>query len=104
MRYITWYLTWPTAEYGYGPEQTAADNGAHLEASMWVNPDVEHGNILGYLTGDLNLALLADWDVTELSEAEALAFAVNLDAGAYVMADGIIGTTTVLTVRPRING
>jgi hypothetical protein len=94
MRYIVWHLTWPTPDYGSGPEQTAADNGAHLEASMWVNPDVEHGNILGYLTGDLDLALLADWDVTELSEADALAFAVNIDPGAYVMADGVIGTTT----------
>jgi hypothetical protein len=93
MRYLVWHLTWPTSQYGYGPEQTAADNGAHLKASMWVNPDVEHGNILGYLIGDLDLALLADWDVTELSEADALAFAVNLDAGAYVMADGVIGTT-----------
>jgi hypothetical protein len=98
MRYIVWHLTWPTEEYGYGPEQAAADNGAHLEASMWVNPDVEHGNILGYLTGDLDLALLVDWDATELSEADALAFAVNIDAGAYVMADGVIGTTTVLEV------
>jgi hypothetical protein len=94
MRYIVWHLTWPTEEYGYGPEQTAADNGAHLEASMWVNPDVEHGNILGYLTGDLDMALLAAWDVIELSEADGLAFAVNIDPGAYVMPDGVIGTTT----------
>jgi len=94
MRYIVWHLTWPTEEYGYGPEQTAADNGAHLEASMWVNPDVEHGNILGYLTGDLDLTLLADWDVTELSEADALAFAQGIDPNAYVMDGGVIYTTT----------
>jgi len=94
MRYLTWHLTWPTAEYGYGPEQTAADNGAHLEASMWVNPDVEHGNILGYLTGDLDLTLLADWDVSELSEVEALGFAAAIDVNAYVADDGRIATTS----------
>lgn len=94
MRYCTWHLTWPTPEYGYGPEQTAHDNGAHLDASMWVNPDVEHGNILGYLTGDIDLELLADWDVAELTQAKALKFAKNLDPNAYVMDDGIIGTTT----------
>jgi hypothetical protein len=94
MRYLTWHLTWPTNEYGYGPEQTAADNGAHLDASMWVNPDVEHGDILGYLTGDLDIRLLSDWQTTELTEADALAFAQNIDPNAYVTDDGVIGTTT----------
>jgi hypothetical protein len=61
---------------------------------MWVNPDVEHGTILGYLTGDLNLAVLATWDVGELTEADALAFAQAIDPNAYVMEDGVIGTTT----------
>jgi hypothetical protein len=93
MRYLKWHLTWPTFDYGYGPEPVAAENGAHLAASMWVNPDVEHGDILGYLTGDLNIALLVDWQISELTEAEALAFAQNLDPNAYVMDDGTIGTT-----------
>jgi hypothetical protein len=94
MRYCTWHLTWPTPDYGIGPEQTAADNGARMEASMWVNPTVEHGNILGYLTGDVDLGLLADWDVTVVDEATALAFAQSIDSNAYVMDDGVIGTTT----------
>jgi hypothetical protein len=94
MRYIVWHLTWPTAEYGYGPEQTAADNGAHLEASMWVNPTVEAGTILGYLTGELDLALLAAWNVTELTQADALAFAAAIDPNAYLSDDGRIATTT----------
>jgi hypothetical protein len=61
---------------------------------MWVNPDVEHGTILGYLTGDLDLAVLATWDVAEITEADALAFAQAIDENAYVMEDGVIGTTT----------
>ena len=61
---------------------------------MWVNPDVEHGTILGYLTGDLDLAVLATWDVAEITEADALAFAEAIDPNAYVMEDGVIGTTT----------
>ena len=98
MRYVTWKLNWPDPKYGTGPEQAAFDAGGRLNASMWVNPDVEHGTILGYLTGDLDLAALATWDVAELTEAEALAFAQNIDANAYVMDDGVIGTTTEIDV------
>jgi hypothetical protein len=89
MRYCTWKLTW-SEDYGYGPEQTAHDNGGALTPSMWVNPSVEAGLILGYATEGLDLSLLAAWEVTELTEAEALAFAQNLDATAYFMDDGII--------------
>jgi hypothetical protein len=61
---------------------------------MWVNPDVEHGRILGYLTGELSIELLSDWDALELTQEEALAFALALDENAFVMDDGVIGTTT----------
>ena len=97
MRYCTWKLTWSEG-YGYGPEQTAHDNGGKLTPSMWVNPNVETGSILGYATEGLDLTLLADWEATELTESEALAFARTLDANAYVIEDGSIGTTTVLEV------
>jgi len=98
MRYLTWNLHWPTIEYGTGPEQTVADNGARLEASSWVNPSVEHGSILGYFTGGVNLALLTDWNAVEVTEAQALAFAQAIDENAYVMDDGVIGTTTLFDV------
>lgn len=94
MRYLTWKLNWPTPEYGTGPEQTAHDNGSRLEASSWVNPDVEHGVILGYLTGELDITLLSLWEVGELTEAQALAFAQAIDENAHVMDDGVIATTT----------
>jgi len=61
---------------------------------MWVNPDVEHGRILGYLTGELDIELLSDWDAEVLTQAQALAFALALDENAFVMDDGVIGTTT----------
>jgi hypothetical protein len=95
VRYLTWHLTWPTEDYGYGPEGVAADHDAFLEASMWVNPDVEHGSILGYLHGDLDVDVLEEWGVEELDEAQALAFAQALDENAYVTGDGRIGTTSL---------
>lgn len=94
MRYLTWQLTWADG-YGYGPEPVVAEHGARLEASSWVDPTVEVGTILGYLHGDVDLALLDDWSVTELTEAEALAFAQAIDPNACVTDDGVIGTTTI---------
>jgi len=92
VRYLTWKLTWPgDARYGFGPEPVVAENGGRLEASSWVNPIVETGTILGYLTGDIDLALLADWDVVELTQAEALTFAQALNAEALLTDDGHIG-------------
>ncbi len=95
MRYLTWELTWPgDHRYGFGPEPVAADNGATLEASMWVNPTVEAGTILGYLDGEMNLGLIGAWNANELTQADALAFAAAIDPNAYIMDDGRIGTTT----------
>lgn len=91
MRYLTWQLTWDAEhQYGIGPEATVAEHGARLEASSWVDPTVESGTILGYLHGDINLGLLADWSVTELTEAEALAFAQEIDPNAYLADGGVI--------------
>lgn len=95
MRYCTWRLAWSDG-YGYGPEKTAHENGSKLEASMWVSPDVESGTILGYLTGDVDISILSDFEAQELTEAEALAFATAIDENAYLLEDGIIGTTTTL--------
>lgn len=92
MRYLTWRLTWDADhQYGIGPEQTVVDNGARLEASAWVDPTVENGTILGYLTGDVDLGLLSAWSVAELSQAEALAFAQALNPEAFLSDDGVIG-------------
>lgn len=88
MRYCTWKLTWIDG-YGYGPEETAAANGGRLEASSWVSPDVT-GTILGYLTGEVDLSALTAWEVTELTEAEALAFAQAINADAFVGETGVI--------------
>jgi hypothetical protein len=91
MRYCTWKLTWEK-NYGYGPEQAVADNGGRLASSMWVNADVEHGEILGYLTGEVDLSLLSKWQLVEKTQHEALLFAQELDSQAYLLPDGIITT------------
>lgn len=90
MRYCTWKLVWSEDGYGIGPEQRVEENGGSLSASMWVDGGVESGTILGYATDDVDLSLLTDWSVMELSEADALQFAKSLDQTAYVADDGLI--------------
>lgn len=89
MRYLTWQLTWLDG-YGYGPEQTVAANGARLEASSWVSPNVEDGTILGYLHGTVDLTLLAPWNAEELTVTEAVAFAQAILPEAHLSDDGVI--------------
>lgn len=90
MRYITWRLNWIDG-YGYGPEPVAADNEATMEASAFVD---EAGTHLGYLTGDLDLDLVVDYEVTELDAGEALVFALTIDDTAFMLDGGRIGTVT----------
>lgn len=90
MRYLVWKLIWPDGKYGIGPEQIVADQGARLEASSWFNPSVEQGEILGYLTGDVDLSLISQWSVRELIADDALAFAKSINDKAFIADNGVI--------------
>jgi hypothetical protein len=87
VRYLTYKLVFLTAKYGFGPEPRAAEEGATLVASSFVDGNGTH---LGYLTGDCDLSVLSAWSATEVSQAAALAFAQALNADAYLLDDGII--------------
>lgn len=90
MRYITWRLVWDDKGYGYGPEEVSYANGSRIEASSWVTPSVETGTILGYLYGDIDISILSNWGVTELTQSDALTFAKTIDPAAAVSEVGII--------------
>jgi hypothetical protein len=90
MRYLTWRLNWDDPHQGTQPSSAIPD-GYRLQASMFANPDVQTGTILGYLTeGDVNLSALTPWQVAELTQAEALEFAQGIDPEAYLLPDGAI--------------
>jgi hypothetical protein len=48
---------------------------------------------LGYLTGELDLSVLSEWNVVNITPQQALDFALALDENAFVMDDGVISTT-----------
>ena len=90
MNYATWKLNFTNPNYGTGPEDKIGELGFGAEAA-WVSGQVEDGGtILGYVTEELDPAELTEWEFTNLTEAEALAFAKAIDPTATVLEDGRI--------------
>jgi hypothetical protein len=90
MKYATWKLNFSNLEYGTGPEYAIAKQGVQAEGG-WVNGEVENGaTILGYLTDAVDESKLTSWQVENLSEAEALDFALAINPEAYLLPDGRI--------------
>ena len=86
MRYLKWKLSEGVA--GTYPPKTIAGMGGDASISSYVDND---GYRIGYLWEDVGITLLDSvWDVTEVTEAEALTFCQQLDAEAEVAADGRI--------------
>jgi hypothetical protein len=85
------YLKWKLSDgaSGSGPEETITDRGGSLEPSPYVDSS---GYRIGYLTTSADLTDLEDWDVTEVTEAEALAFAQALWVDAEVAAGGYLSS------------
>ena len=90
MRYFTWKLAWPTEAYGFGPEEWVSESGSSLTSSEWMLPQNIHGTILGYMEGEYQPEPDNEWHLIEVSLANALTFATQIDATAFVDADGKI--------------
>ena len=85
MNYLTWKLSEGT--WGTGPEGEIASRGGHAEAS---SPSDTDGKRVGFLTQSCDLSGLSEWEVTEVTEAEALTFVQTMYADAEILADGRI--------------
>jgi hypothetical protein len=90
MNYATWKLNFTDPNYGTGPEDTIADLGFGAEGA-WVAGEVENGGtILGYLTEPADESQLSFWEVTNITQSEALDFCLALNPEAYLLPDGTI--------------
>ena len=90
MNYATWKLNFADPNYGTGPEDRIAELGFGAEAG-WVEGQVENGGtILGYLTEAVDESELTTWEVTNITQAEALAFCQAINPEAYLLAYGRI--------------
>jgi hypothetical protein len=90
MNYATWKLNFANPNYGTGPEDRIAELGFGAEAS-WVSGQAEKGGtILGYVTEPVDESELTTWEVTNITQAEALSFCQALNPQAYFLPDGRI--------------
>ena len=84
------YLKWKLSDNGFsgtGPEKVIAESGGHAEASEYVDGE---GYRIGYMTKTADLTGLETWDVTQVTESEALAFCQNIWAEAVIDENGFI--------------
>lgn len=94
MNYATWKLNFTDPNYGTGPEDKIAELGFGAEGA-WVLGEVENnGTILGYVTEPVDETELTTWQVTNITESEALAFCLALNSEAYLLPDGRITAPT----------
>lgn len=90
MNYATWKLNFDNPDYGTGAELAISKQGVTAEAA-WSNGQVQEGStILGYLTDQVDESLLTDWDVKNVTQAQALAFCKKINSGATLLQDGRI--------------
>ena len=86
MRYLKWKLSEGVS--GTYPPKTIASMGGDASTSSYVDND---GYRIGYLWEDVDITLLdSAWNVTEGTEAQALAFAQALWVDAEISPDGRI--------------
>ena len=83
MRYLKWKLSEGTS--GTGPE-AELNLGNKVTTGSYVDSD---GYRIGYWP-DIDTSSMSEWDVTEVSEADALAFAQAIWADAEIDSDGIL--------------
>ena len=84
------YLKWKLSDNGFsgtGPEKVIAESGGHAQASEYVDGE---GYRIGYMTKTADLTGLETWDVTQVTESEALAFCQNIWAEAVIDENGFI--------------
>jgi hypothetical protein len=89
VKYLTWKLNFSDPEYGTGPEDIIKEMGSVAEGA-WAS---ENQVILGYTEKIQNEAILATWQVKNITQDEALAFCLAINSEAYLLPDGKITAT-----------
>jgi hypothetical protein len=89
MNYATWKLNFKNPSYGTGPEDKIAKLGFWAEGA-WLQGEASGGIILGYVSEPLDETKLTTWELTNITEAEALAFCLSINPEAFLTEDGKI--------------
>lgn len=90
MNYATWKLNFANPEYGTGPESKIAELGLTAEGA-WVSGNLEDGGtVLGYVSSAVDESELTAWEVTNITEQQAIEFCLAINSEAYLLPDGRI--------------
>ena len=90
MNYATWKLNFANPEYGTGPEDKIAELGFGAEGAWCAGEIEDGGTILGYVTEPVDESELTAWEVTNISQLEALEFCLAINPAAYLLPNGKI--------------
>ena len=90
MNYATWKLNFTNPNYGTGPEDKIAELGFGAEAGMTQGSVESGGTVLGYVTEEQDETELTPWDFRNITQAQALEFALAVNPEAYLLPDGKI--------------
>jgi hypothetical protein len=89
MKYVKWSVFFePNATEGYTPETIIRDRGGWAEGGFGIGGF----NIIGYTSDDADLSGLEDYNVQEITQAEALAAAIAINPECFLEEDGKINS------------
>jgi len=90
MIYAKWSLVWEgEPSYGFGPDGIVASRGDSIQGVFYGANDA-HGFIYGYLNDGFDYTGLEAWQVTEVTQAEILEKAQELNPNCYIKDDGTV--------------
>lgn len=96
MNYAVWQLDFTDQNYGVGPEGKSQEIGISCESGWSKTNDQNETFILGYLSAPLDESLFTQWNLQNVSAAEALDFVKQIDASAHIALNGRIAVLTPL--------
>jgi len=83
MKYATWTIKRPE---GTTPESTIQSFGGSASGGL----SVDINTVLGYMSDDVDITGLSEWNVTAKTQAEALILAQTVNPQCFLASDGRI--------------
>jgi len=83
MKYATWTIKQPE---GITPEPAIREAEGWAEGGMMLNKNT----VLGYMSDDVDVSVLSEWNVTVKTQAQALALAQAINPECFLTDDDTI--------------
>ena len=83
MRYATWTISQPE---GTTPEPAIREAEGWAEGGMML----DENTVLGYMSDDVDVSVLSEWNVVEKTQTQALTLAQAINPECFLADDGTI--------------